>query len=229
MERKFSRGMLTAVMFIAAQSTAYAAETGFYIGATASRADHDVKGEDGILVGFGFPRPGTIVTLRPDRVDIDAVQPGWSATLGYRVNQYVAAEVSYHDFGEAEITERYSPAFLFPLPAEIVVRSTVQASGPALAVLGLWPVTPSLDVFARGGVLFVDEKVERQIDSFRSGQTVGDEVVMAGVGAQWSFASRWSARLEYQRTGSIDYGIDIIDNAGTRKIEQFSLSVLFNL
>jgi opacity protein-like surface antigen len=51
-----------------------------------------------------------------------------------------------------------------------------------------------------------------------------DEVVMAGAGVQWSFAPRWAARLEYQRTDDLKY-----DNTGESSIEQASLSVLFKL
>lgn len=52
---------------------------------------------------------------------------------------------------------------------------------------------------------------------------------MAGAGAQWSFASRWAARLEYQLTDTIDRERRILPvPAGTTRIEQVALSVLFD-
>jgi hypothetical protein len=221
---------LAAMMFVTSLSAADTVERGFYFGASGGRVEHEARGEGGMLAGVvgPFPISGFLLSLRPGRVVVDDVQAGWSATLGYRINKYLAAELSYHDFGEASVTERYFPNFP-PLPAEIVVRSDIDAFGPSLSVLGTLPVSVSFDLFARGGVLFVDQEIGNTQGTFRNEQSIGDEVLMAGVGAQWSFAPRWTARLEYQRTGSIDYDADIMNLAGTEKIEQFSLGVLFDL
>ncbi|MET0536085.1 MAG: outer membrane beta-barrel protein [Steroidobacter sp.] len=203
-------------------------ERGFYLGAAAGRVEQDAKGEGQILVGIGG-QFGFAVMLTPVQTQVDDIQTGWNVTLGYRVNKYLAAEVAYHDFGEASVVERYVPNF-FPLPSEIIVRSNIEAFGPSVSLLGTVPVTPSLDVFVRGGVLFLDQEVERQFATLRSTQRTGDEIWMVGAGAQWSFASRWAARLEYQLTDDMDYGGSLFqqNRAGTEKIEQLSLGVLFD-
>lgn len=211
----------------AAAERAETSERGFYVGASASRAEQDVVGEEEMLVGvFGGPFGGFIVMLQPDQVEIDDVDVSWNVTLGYRINQYLAAELSYFDFGSVSVTERYLPTTLLPI---ITVHSAIDTFGPGLSLLGSWPVTPALDVFVRGGVLFIDQELERSIDGFRSERRAGDETWVGGVGAQWAFASRWTARLEYQRTGTIDYGRSDTVAAGAEKAEQLSLSVLFNL
>lgn len=202
-------------------------ESGFYVGASASRVEQDAQGEGELLVGIGPPL-GFVVLLRPDRVEVDNTTAGWNVTLGYRVNRYFAAELAYHDFGEASVVERYFPGIV-PFPSEITVRSSVEAYGPSVSLLGTLPVTPSLDIFARGGVLFLDQEIERQISSSRSTHQTGDEVWMVGAGVQWSFASRWAARVEYQLTDDAELERSSLTNQDdTNKIEQISLSVLFD-
>lgn len=211
----------------AASETSESKEHGFYLGASVSRVEQEVEGEGQILVGIGFPF-GYLITLQPNQVDIDDTDAGWNVTLGYRINKYVSAELAYYDFGTASVIERYS-ADLFPAPLNITVRSNIEAFGPGVSLLGTLPLTPSLEIFARGGVLFLDQKVERRTNSFRDSNRTGDEIWMAGAGVQWSFASRWATRLEYQLTDEIEVGgSSLAPRSGTSKIEQLSLSVLFD-
>lgn len=203
-------------------------ERGFYVGASANRVEQNPQGEGELLVGIGLPLR-FVVLLRPDRVEVDDTAAGWNVTLGYRVNRYFAAELAYHDFGETAVVEHYSPGIVGFL-SEITVRSRVEAYGPSLSLLGMLPVTPSLDIFARGGVLFLDQKTGRQNNSFRSTYRTGDEAWMVGAGVQWSFASRWAARVEYQLTDDVELERGSLTNQDhTNEIEQVSLSVLFHL
>lgn len=223
-------------------TAAQAAEPGFYFGATGSRVEHDVDGRPGVplpiisfsptpppnLGGF-FPRPpgsgpaptpGAPVFIPPTSVEIDDVDAGFGATVGYRINRYFAAEVSYADFGEYEILERYS---FTDVQYELGVR------GPSISVLGSLPLGEKWELFVRGGVLFADQKVSFRVVSSAIGSSgpthkFSDEVVMAGAGVQWSFASRWAARLEYQGIDDLQY-----DNTGESRLDQASLSVLFKL
>lgn len=202
-------------------------ERGFYLGASVGRVEQEAKGEGQILVAVGFPF-GFVTTLQPDRVEIDDTDAGWNVMLGYRINKYFAAELSYSDFGEALVTEHYAAAFV-PIPLNITVRSNIEAYGPAVSLLGTFPLTPAVDVFARGGVLFLDQKIERQNISFRSAHRTGDEIWTAGAGVQWFFTSRWATRLEYQLTDRIGRESNALTpRAGTTKIEQLSLGVSFD-
>lgn len=211
----------------AAAETSGNNERGFYLGASVSRVEQEVAGEGQILVAFGLPI-GFAATLQPNQVDVDDTDAGWNVTLGYQINKYLAAELSYYDFGEASVVERYV-AGLVLIPLNITVRSNVEAYGPGVSLLGTFPLTSSVEVFARGGVLFLDQEVERQLSTLRTSNRTGEEIWMAGAGAQWSFASRWAARLEYQLTDNIERGgTTLMPRAGTTKIEQLSLSVLFD-
>jgi OmpA-like transmembrane domain len=144
--------------------------------------------------------------------EIDEVDAGFSATAGYRINRYLAAELTYADFGEYERIDRFS--------GFDDIRYELGVHGLSVSLLGSLPLDERWELFVRGGVLFSDQEVNApSLD-----QTYSDEVVIAGAGVQWSFASRWATRLEYQRTGDMKY-----DNTGESSIDQASLSVLFKL
>jgi opacity protein-like surface antigen len=227
---------------LALSAAAQAADPGFYFAATAGRVEHEVDGRPGILVfvaglspspvfppggGFRpppsgdlpinpiFPPPGGVVSIGPDSIEVDEVDAGFSGTVGYRINRYLAAELSYTDFGEYELVEHYSFA---DVTYELGVR------GPSVSVLGSLPLGEQWELFLRGGVLFADQKTSVRISGSLPDREFSDEVIMAGAGVQWSFAPRWAARLEYQRTDDLQY-----DNTGESSIDQASLSVLFKL
>jgi len=220
---------------LALSSVAHAAEPGFYFAATASRVEHDVDGYPGIPIViftaspppvFGGIRP-TPTTPAPSPVpnppyteltrstEINDVDTGFSATVGYRINRYFAAELSYADFGEYEQIDRYSIG-----PS---VRYEIGVRGPSLSMLGSLPLGEQWELFLRGGVLFADQEVSTKVLSGLD-RNYSDEVVMAGAGVQWSFAKRWATRLEYQRTDDLKY-----DDTGESTIDQASLSVVFKL
>jgi hypothetical protein len=55
--------------------------------------------------------------------------------------------------------------------------------------------------------------------------TYADRVLFGGVGVDWNFASRWSARLEYERSKDIEPNAEIADS----HVELLSLGVLLKL
>jgi hypothetical protein len=241
---------VVAVVSLSAEVSA-AGEPGFYVGATASRVEYDLDPNSLITppiltlipppTGGFFPLPpvtGIIVggavnfvALRPDEVQVDDVDGGWSATLGYRINRYVAAEVTYADFGEASLSERYRFATIPELPPipDLTRNATVSVSGPSVAVLGSLPLSERWELFLRGGVLFADQEIKTRSAMGAStaafAREFSDEVLTAAAGVQWAFAPRWTARLEYQRTDDLEAG----DLNAENSIDAASLSVLFNL
>lgn len=178
-----------------------AEEPGFYFAATASRVAHDGEGFSDI------PTSG--------QTDIDDVDTGFSATVGYRINRYFLGELTYADFGEYERIDRYDLSI-----GPVTSRAVFGVRGPSLSVLGSLPLGEQWEVFLRGGVLFADQKLTTEswdVDS-------SDEVAIAGAGVQWSFAPRWAARLEYQLTGDMKF-----NDQYESSIDQTSLTVLFKL
>lgn len=232
---KRSTAWCVPLVTLALTTVANAAEPGFYFAATASRVEHDIEGYPGIPIAianlslppvFGGIRPTPVVPtpiISPNppyvelarSTEIDEVDAGFSATVGYRINRYLAAELSYTDFGEYERIDRYSSA-----PS---VRYEIGVGGPSLSVLGSLPLGEQWELFLRGGVLFADQEVSTNVFSTLR-RNYSDEVILAGAGVQWSFAKRWATRLEYQRTDDLQY-----DNTGESTIDQASLSVVFKL
>lgn len=241
---------VVAVVSLSAEISA-AGEPGFYVGASASRVEYDLDRNTIVTpsiftfvpppAGGFFPLPPvsgiivggavSFVALRPDEVQVDDVDGGWSATLGYRINRYVAAEVTYADFGEVSLSERYRFATIPEVPPfpDLIRSATVSVSGPSVAVLGSLPLSERWELFLRGGVLFADQEIKTRSTVGASTATFdrefSDEVVTAAAGVQWAFAPRWTARLEYQRTDDLEAG----DLNAENSIDAAALSVLFSL
>ncbi|WP_157994256.1 porin family protein [Peristeroidobacter agariperforans] len=179
--------------------------------------------------------PGPVFIALEQESVADETDAAWNVALGYRVNKFLAAELAYVDSGEASLVEHYRPAD-GPVPLtlpEITRGYTVSSRGPALSVLGSWPVHEKWELFVRGGVMFVEQEVEMrtQVDSGTAivpapiERDFSNEVATVGAGVQWSFLPRWTARLEYQRTDDLKAN----EITGESRIDQAALSVLFGL
>jgi len=97
-----------------------------------------------------------------------------------------------------------------------------------LSALGKLPVGDRFELFLRAGVLFADSKVRNgqlRIPPVPDSVTYADRVLIGGVGVDWNFAGRWSARLEYQRSKDIEPNLEIAES----HVELVSLGVLFKL
>lgn len=233
--------------------TTDAADPGFYVAAAGGRSEQRLDRRAGVgptpvlvlpppLTGVAFPRlpPGSLppafgvvtTAAQPASLSADEADIGWNVALGYRVNKYLAAELSYMDSGKASLVERYRfMAVSLPMP-DIIRSYSVNTDGPAVSLFGSLPLGAQWEVFIRGGVLFASQEVEARV--FSDGGTAGgsrierdfsDEVVNLGAGVQWSFLPRWTARLEYQRTGDLQAN----EIMGASRLDQASISVLFGL
>lgn len=131
------------------------------------------------------------------------------------------------DFGDGDVTERYvfeqPPAPLFP--SEITRDSSVNVSGPMVSVMGILPVGSRVELFLRAGVLFADEEVKFVFTNGSDSNTFGSEEWVGGAGVAFRFTPRWSARLEYLRTDTIE---ENLMNART-ELDEISVSVVFGL
>lgn len=197
-----------------------AAEKGFYVGAAIGQADHDFKKSAGInigIVGYGF-----IFHADPVGVDTEKNATAWNATLGYRINSYIAAELSYMDFGDVDVTERYATAGVVPFFPDITRDFNVSVAGPVASVIGSIPLGAGFELHARIGYLFAHQDLE---EDFYQRQSYGNDAWIGGAGTTWSFAKRWAVRLEYLRTNDLDTR----EQFGASKIEMLSLGALFQL
>ncbi len=224
MNRKTWILIASATLTSISATPALAADPGFYLTVAVGQAEEDPR-SIGTNIAFGFP-PTAIQHIDPDRVDVDESGVAWSVAMGYRLNPYVAVEVEYMDFGTTDISEHYDlgPPVIPPFPSEFTRMYSSKVTGPALSLLGSVPVGKGFDMFLRAGVLFADRELEFA-QSVGLDDTFGSTVWLAGAGVNWSFASRWAIRAEYQRTGKLEETF----LAGETEMEQMSFSVLFRL
>jgi opacity protein-like surface antigen len=239
---------------------AAAAEKGFYLGVAGGRSEQRLDKEAGIgppppvvdmlppggvfnpfpsdqppIPWLPPPPSGVVAVLLPAGMTADETDVGWNVAVGYRVNRYLAAELSYVDAGDASLTERYSaPPSTVPSPGDILRSYTVSSRGPAVSVLGSLPLSERWEVFVRGGVLFAKQDVRTRtlsedpqaiVIDHPLDRSYSDEVFNVGAGVQWAFLPRWTARLEYQRSDNLQRN----DIMGESRLEQAALSVLFGL
>ena len=218
MNRSLIASMLSLLSWSSVE--AGAADTNFYVGATAGPTSGNVERSDDLLFF-----PDGIVAVS-DELELDDGDLGWSAVIGYRFNRHLSAEVAYVDYGMVEVVETFvttPPTVGFP--ETTTIRYGFRATGPSVTVLGRLPVGTRFEAFLRGGVLFSDVKID-QPQIIRD-LTFGDEVWIAGIGIDWTIGERWAARLEYERTD--DHELPFFYFAGDRHLERFSLGVLVRL
>jgi opacity protein-like surface antigen len=203
---------------------AFAATPGFYVTATAGTGDEDPK-SNGTNVSNGFG----IVHVDPDDIKVNDGSFAWGIGIGYRINSYLAAELEYADFGTTDIDEHYifpNPG-PFPFPTEFDAIYSSKVTGPAVSLLGTFPVAKSFELFLRGGALFASREYTTggpvQINAVD--EKFASTVWLAGGGASWSFAKRWGIRAEYQQSGSLDSTV----LTGETRVKRVSMSVLFRL
>jgi len=198
-----------------------AAEPGFYVTASLGTGEEDPKS-----AGTNFGNSMVIFHAYPDQVAVDDGKFAWSVGLGYHINQYLSAELEYVDFGTTDITEHYSvntPGAPFPFPPDITLGYSSHVTGPVLSMLGTLPVGESFELFLRGGALFGSRKIEIGLGALS--EKFSSTVWLAGAGATWSFAKRWSIRAEYQQTGTFSQTLV----SGNTELQRLTLSALFKL
>jgi len=170
---------------LCASSFAWAADSGFYVGADLGIAQFP-NNED-------LQLPSGVV-LRGSGSNLDNEDYAWAVTAGYRFNPYVAVEAGYLDLGE---TSGLLADGTGATPA--VARFSFATSGPTLALVGTWPLG-SWEPYLRFGVFFADTDLSFSALSAAapfSGRTSdSSEEVFGGIGLGYRFSERWRARVE---------------------------------
>lgn len=211
-----------ACLAVALTSQADAAEPGFYVAVTAGSGDENPKSD-----GTNFASSQGVIHVDPDQVDVNDGSFAWGVGIGYRINDHLAAEVEYADFGTTDVHEHYTVPNPgpFPFPTELDLTYSSTVTGPVLSVLGTLPVGHGVELYARGGALFASREYELtgQFSIGGQKQKFASTVWLAGAGVSWSFAKRWAIRAEYQQTGDLDESLV----TGETRVKRASLSALY--
>lgn len=182
---------------------AMADETGFYVGANAlsllstyRRADIDSAFTSAISEG------DSSFTMGPSSVE--RVHYSWQVNFGYMLTRNFGVELSFLDLGPF----RYSGFGSSTRAAngstsEVHLDLDVRSHGPALAAVGVLPMTNFWDLEARVGAMQAKTKSSFSTlvgdGSHSGGFSDNSTVVMASIGTAFTITTHIVLRLDYLR------------------------------
>jgi|KBSSwiStaDraftv2_1062776.scaffolds.fasta_scaffold06271_6 OOP family OmpA-OmpF porin len=196
------------VFCLVGAQTATAAERGFYMGGQVGQATKEVSRDFFEVFNDILQEVSNFVPIE-EHTSIDDTDIAFSILGGYRFNSYLALEGSFTKYGTVTFKSRASGSF--PLEGGTLnTNIESEVSGFGLAVVGALPLTRDWELFARGGMLFANNKIRLVVDA--TGQQFlpapGDfdlsgndstQETFAAVGISRQFFDIYALRLEYQR------------------------------
>jgi opacity protein-like surface antigen len=193
---------------------ALAEDGGFYVGAnvgkvlsTYRRADIDGGLTDQLNQLSGTGQGGGSVSSS----SIGKSHAMWSVDVGYMLTPNVGIEASYIDLGRI----KYAGAGSAPLPGGAAGTTPMSFSldtrshGPALAAIGVLPMTNSWELDARVGAVEAKNISSSTItlQDEGSGSSTASKTttsLLLGVGTGFIVSTHWTVRLDYMRVAKLD-------------------------
>jgi OOP family OmpA-OmpF porin len=180
---------------------AFAADSGFYAGVTVGQSRfHQEKGEVDDIVVDAFNSNGAIVLSGTS--SLDKTDTAFNGLVGYRFFTNFAVEAAYVDLGELKyhstgtVTNGFATA---PATANL----TAEAKGAMVTALGILPLSPQFDLYARGGVFIPTVKLHATVSIGNVSDSASDDDdsadPVAGIGAAFHLNDRFTLRAEYTR------------------------------
>jgi OOP family OmpA-OmpF porin len=174
-----TQGLLGALAALLVSSPALAQDSGFYVGGAIGQASYrEACADFNRLVGV----PGAFTcTSREDTAG--------KVFAGWRILRYLAAEISYIDYGEVTAPGTVGGA-------AVTATSSVKAAG--ISALGIVPLGERLSIFGRLGLL--QSKTRTQSSGAVTTADNHDEIeVHVGVGGMVQLGRGWALRAEFER------------------------------
>jgi outer membrane autotransporter protein len=172
-----------------------AGEPGFYIAVDTGVSTFDgTRSELDEVVDEAF---GADFERESSSYDKQAIGAGLVG--GYRFTPFIAAEVSYLALGKAKY--HASGTATDGSGDEVDLRLGIESGGPAIALLGSWPLSDAFSLDARAGVLFSRSKLTVSVaiegDSGSESTSEKDSALLLGVGGTWSFRPGMALRFGF--------------------------------
>lgn len=200
-----SRGILGACVLVAACGTlpVAAQAAGFYMDAAMARSSVSGTSQAGLDAAMIETGEAAFDSFVLNDSSLDTGDTGFSVAVGYQFTPYVAAEAAFIQLGTlgyaADVTVDDGGG-----PVDLTTGFSFKTGGPALAVIGSWPIGSSLALDARIGAYFAKTQVSvfasdgeaSERESLGSEEETG---LLLGVGATWQFAANLGLRLGYTR------------------------------
>lgn len=179
--------------------TAAADESGFYLGANAVRtlSTFDRHGLDDALSG-GVQSEGGSLDLSDSSTRRSAVT--WSASVGYQASSFFAVEASYIDLGPLTYEATGTETALLGASA-LSADLKISSQGPALALVGILPVTDALEISGRVGAY--EGRTTTDYSTVVAGTPYTGTLaktstsLLLGAGAQYAISGHWALRVDY--------------------------------
>jgi opacity protein-like surface antigen len=185
---------------------AAAESLGAYVVAFGGQSSIDTVKKDVIdeSIVLGLDEVGLAVTDGSSSLDDSDVAYGLA--LGYKLNQYFAAEIAYVDLGAAsykatgEVTDGLDVV-------DLAVRAEASAKGPVASLLFFWPVHERFSPYLRAGLALMETRAKVSASVTFDGEDVGQSLsdsttrsnTLLGVGVDYAFSDRFGIRAEWTR------------------------------
>jgi opacity protein-like surface antigen len=197
---------------------------GYYVGGDAGNATAEVPGGLPAALPTAFDGVAADLTFHPTTADREEFTYG--ACVGYRYSAYLAVEAQYVWLGE------------YALAADVVATdggdsigqaaASWHAKGPAVSVLGSWPLASRWDVYARAGALWAEMDATLQLQGVPSAgrtkaRTTTTELIW-GIGAAYQATPQWTVRVEYQQVPDLGDG----PRSGEFDVERYTLGWVYS-
>lgn len=181
-------------------------------------------------------RESTITLANDISTDFDDKDSAWKATLGYRINSWLAVELNYADLGRHAMVTSFlggDPQ----LPSAIAIDREIQAYG--IDVLFSAPLGDRFEIFGRVGAARASLDARAELfgnveftggSGERTRSTSVDETVARyGVGGQWHFARNMALRAEWERYADVGKAFRIggSGTTGEADTDVYSIGVIF--
>jgi OOP family OmpA-OmpF porin len=202
--------MTSAIVLI---PTAYAADSGLYLGLSAGQGtakDLPSAGEfDAALASLG------VTTSSSSTDDSDFA---FKLFGGYKVNKYFALEGSWTDLGEAT----YSANIVAPVSAS--ANANWEASAFALSALGILPLGSQFELFGKVGLTLWDADLRVSAAGIEESADEDGSGAVYGIGANFNFTPNLAIRAEWERYD----GIGEDDTTGESDFDMWSAGLQYN-
>lgn len=197
------------------------------MGAEVGQSTLDVSKDDlDDLTLTAINQSGLFVTSASSSLDDSDTTYG--VFVGYRFLPFLAAELAWFDMGTAS----YSGSGIVSdglFSAQLDVDAEAEVSGPALSLLGIYPINDRWEVFGRAGVLFAETELSFSasfpgLASESASVSTDTEELLWGAGIAYNFNSNVGVRVEY--TQVLDVGDD--DETGEGDVDRIVLNLSYS-
>lgn len=224
------RSVAAALVVLAAAALPAQAQSPWYVGLAA--------GESKTSEDLVRNRESTITLASDLATDFDDRDGAWKATLGYRVNSWLAVELNYADLGRHTTFTSFLGGDA-PAPAAIALDREIEAYG--IDAVFIAPIGPALEIFGRvgaartsldarqelfGNVVFTGGDPNERVRTASQDETV----TRYGVGGQWRFGRNLAMRLEWERYAEVGKAFRVggSGTTGEADTDMYSVGILFH-